>query len=115
MTAQGSPSGWRLCRPAVRGALKGCLALLSRRGSAAPARPALAEVEEAAAVEMMRACVSHVFIRALAQQDRTVALRLVTAAMRGYGAALLDAGLDLFEYLVSSGGWRCGAVCGMRW
>lgn len=101
-------------RPAVRGALKGCLALLSRRGAAsgqAAAGPAaqqqqeqLAEVEDAAAVALVRTAVSHVFIRALSQPDRALALRLLLTAMGGYGGAVLQAGLDLLDYLISSGG-----------
>jgi hypothetical protein len=111
------------CRPAVRGALRGCLALLSRRSTAtsepaaATSGPAVAkagqqqqqqpaavaEVGEGAAVVMMRTCASHVFIRALSQQDRTLALRLLVAAMQGYGDTVLAANLDLLEYVISSG------------
>lgn len=103
-------------RPAVRGALRGCLALVSRHPAALPPpqqpdppHPApqqqLPAPDEAAAVELMRTCVSHVFIRALAAADRQLALRLLAAAMRGYGDALLGANLDLLEYGISSGGW----------
>ncbi|PRW58456.1 MMS19 nucleotide excision repair-like protein isoform X2 [Chlorella sorokiniana] len=97
--------------PAVRGALRGCLALVSRKpGALAPAQPEqpglqpqqLPAPDEAAAVELARTCVSHVFIRALAAADRQLALRLLAAAIRGYGDALLGANLDLLEYSISS-------------
>lgn len=63
----------------------------------------MAELDEGAAVVMMRTCASHVFIRALSQQDRTLALRLLVAAMQGYGDTVLAANLDLLEYVISSG------------
>lgn len=104
-----------LHRPAVRGALHGSLALLSRHPAAAAAdaasplaaqpQPQLPAPDDAAAVEVMRTCVSHVFVSALAAPDRQLALRLLAAAVRGYGPALLGANLDLLEYTVSSGGW----------
>jgi hypothetical protein len=57
---------------------------------------------------LVRTAVSHVFVRALSQQDRTLALRLLLAAMEGYGAAVLREGLDLLEYLIGSGGCTDG-------
>lgn len=102
----------------MRGALRGCLALVSRHPAALPPPQQADQVpqapqapqqqlpapDEAAAVELMRTCVSHVFIRALAAADRQLALRLLAAAMRGYGDVLLGANLDLLEYAISSGG-----------
>ncbi|KAL4426394.1 hypothetical protein ABPG77_004688 [Micractinium sp. CCAP 211/92] len=107
--------------PAVRGALSGCLTLVSR-APAPPAAPAAADMpseqgqeqqggpgqaglpapEEGDVAELMRVCVGHVFVRALAQPDRALALRLLAAAVARYGHALLDANLDLLEYLISS-------------
>jgi len=112
-------------RPAVRGALRGCLALVSRQPGALPpteqppgqeqhgvppqhAPQQLPAPDEAAVVELVRTCVSHVFIRALAAADRQLALRLLAAAIRWYGDALLGANLALLEYTISSGGcWGC--------
>lgn len=118
--------------PAVRGALRGCLALVSRAhepaaGPAAGAGPGALEAspeqrsqrqgepgrgglpapEGGEVAELMRVCVGHVFIRALAQPDRALALRLLCVATGRYGHALLGANLDLLEYLISSGGAGC--------
>ena len=114
----------------MRGALRGCLALVSRQpGAAPPPQPGdqqssqqaqqqpsaqqLPAPHEAAAVELVRTCVSHVFIRALAAADRQLALRLLAAAMRGYGDALLGANLDLLEYTISSGACRLAGL--LQW
>lgn len=114
----------------MRGALRGCLALVSRQPGAAPPpqpgdqqssqqvqqQPAAQQLpapDEAAAVELVRTCVSHVFIRALAAADRQLALRLLAAAMRGYGDALLGANLDLLEYTISSGTCRLAGL--LQW
>ena len=108
--------------PAVRGALRGCLALVARApaavtdgapaataagpeaAGAAAAAPALPAPTDEAAVELVRTLVGHVFVRALAQPDRALALRLLAAVAAAYGPALLAANLDLLEYLISSGG-----------
>lgn len=114
----------------MRGALRGCLALVSRQpGAAPPPQPGdqqssqqaqqqpsaqqLPAPHEAAAVELVRTCVSHVFIRALAAADRQLALRLLAAAMRGYGDALLGANLDLLEYTISSGACQLAGL--LQW
>lgn len=87
----------------MRGALRGCLALVSRRDPSG-AHAALPAPSDAEAAELVRTCVSHVFIRALAAADRQLALRLLAAALEGYGDALAASGIDLFEYTLSSGG-----------
>lgn len=126
--------------PAVRGALRGCLALVTRAPTPAVAAATAAGAgaggaeaslqeqqqrqsghaglpapDEGDVVELVRVCVGHVFIRALAQPDRALALRLLTAATTRYGHALLGANLDLLEYLISSGEgrgpWCCLAGC----
>jgi hypothetical protein len=79
------------CRPAIRGALSGCLALLelpasNEGGDGGPAAggdppqgaPALAASE---AVQMMSTFAGHVFVRSLGQQDRCLAFRLMDRAM----------------------------------
>lgn len=106
-------------RPAIRGALRGSLALLSR--GVAAQQQALPAPTPAAALELVRTAVGHVFIRALAAPDRQLALRLLAAAMQGYGQALMEANLDLLEYTVSSGGcgrgrvWAGGWAGGLGW
>lgn len=110
----------------MRGALRGCLALLSRRAPPPLASPADQQQQQAApastqlpapsgedAVEMMRACAQHVFVRALAAPDRQLALRLLAAALRSplYGQALVAANLDLLEYAISSGEEREEQMC----
>lgn len=70
-----------LCRPAIRGALAGCLALLDLPAAAQGGGPAGPALSAADAVGMMEAFAGHVFVRSLGQQDRALAFSLMDKAM----------------------------------
>ena len=93
------------CRPALRGALQGCLALLEREGDGGAAAP----LARGDAVAMLRLCTQQVFVRSLAQPDRDAALRVLVAGMERWGQALLDENVDLLEYVIASGAGRGAA------
>ena len=99
------------CRPAIHGALQGCLALLSRPHSSsssssggsspAPSSP-LPPLASADATAMLHACTGHVFVRSLAQPERSLALQLLEQSVRQHGQALLDDNVDLLEWAIAS-------------
>lgn len=82
-------------RPAIRAALRGCGALLERE---AP----LAVLTREDAISMAKALVEYVFIQALAVTDRIAALNALRTAVERYGQTLLDADIDLLEFVIAS-------------
>lgn len=73
-----------MCRPALRGGLSGCIALLNlpsthqlpAAGMAAPV-----SLSAASAAAMLSAFCGHVFVRSLSQQDRRLAFELLYKAL----------------------------------
>jgi hypothetical protein len=67
-----------LTRPAVEPAARGCMALLGRRHPAA----GTAQLQEAQALEIIRAAASGVHVQSLAQPERYACLSLWLAALQ---------------------------------
>lgn len=86
----------RLCDwPAIRGALHGCLALLSRE----PPRATLATAD---AITLMAAMIDGVYVRSLSATDRAIAILVLHVAVQRHGQGLLDAGQDIMEFTIAS-------------
>ncbi|CAG9464072.1 unnamed protein product [Pedinophyceae sp. YPF-701] len=77
----------------ARPALRACCTLVERGASGAGAPSLKLEIIE----RILRMLGSDVAVPALAQAARTAALQLLLAAVRGYGARLKDAGLNLVD------------------
>lgn len=97
-------------RPAIRGALLGCLALFERsqtlNNNPSPqiksATTSRAELSTPDALSILSSVSKNVYVRSLSAFDRATALTTLRLAAENFGQAALDDGIDILEFAISS-------------
>lgn len=88
-------------RPALRGALLGCLALFERT-QLKSSTCSIAELSAADALSILSSFFKNVYVRSLSAFDRATALTTLRLAVKKFGQAALDDGIDVLEFSISS-------------